>query len=90
MLRVEDVGQRRGSPRPVGIFTQQTLAEVVAEGLDLDSEAVADHLIPSPTTIDAGATLAEAGVRLTESGMRQLIVTERVPRPRRLSPAPWI
>jgi CBS domain-containing protein len=90
MLRVESAGQRRGSSRPVGIFTQQTLAEAVAEGLDLDTEPVADHLVPSPATIDAGATLAEAGVRLTESGMRQLIVTERVPRPRRHTPAPWI
>jgi CBS domain-containing protein len=58
----------------VGIFTERDILHALGSDFDAAAHTVAEWMSKDPTTIDAGASVAEALDRLLEEGFRHLPV----------------
>lgn len=59
-----------------GILTERDILESVAQGQDLDSELVGDHLTPNIVFAAPDWSLEEAAEAMTRGGFRHLVVTD--------------
>ena len=60
-----------------GILTERDILESVAEGQDLDTELVGDHLTPNIVFAEPDWSLEEAAQAMTRGGFRHLVVTDQ-------------
>ena len=59
-----------------GILTERDILESVAQGQDLDTELVGDHLTPNIVFAAPDWSLEEAAEAMTRGGFRHLVVTD--------------
>lgn len=59
-----------------GILTERDVLLAVAEGQDLETEVVGDHLTPEAVTAEPGWDLERAAATMVRGGFRHLVVCD--------------
>ena len=57
-----------------GVFTERDLLKAIADGVDLDTTPVGDHMTPDPAVVAPEVALADACDLMIARGVRHLLV----------------